>query len=440
MGHSGSGPAGGPGRAGSPSPRNMARLRENLANKNFLRLWIAQIISQFGDRINQMALIGLIAARSPGSPVGLAKVMSFTIIPVFVVGPVAGVFVDRWDRRVTLFVCDFLRGLLVLTIPFHFIFRESIVPIYIIVFLVFSLSRFYVPAKMSIIPDLVDTDKLLTANSLVTTTGMIAFVMGAAAGGFIVETFGARGGFFWDAATFFISGLLVFSIRFKPRFRIDGRKLVDTGREVITTIRKSLFGEFKDGLKYFIRNPEIRSVASLLFVLFAAAGAVYVVIIVFIQEAFGSVTRDLGLLAVFLGAGLFAGALAYGKWGARLSRFRIIFLCLVSGGLMLNVFALLIQRHPSFFLAAALAFGLGFILGPAFIAANTVVHEVGEAKMLGKVFSSLEMIMHLGFLLTMLLSSYLAEVVSPRAILVGAGTVFAGIGAVSWFVFKGREG
>src|SRR3989338_7815260 len=95
----------------------MGKFRESLKNKNFFFLWLAQLISQFGDRINQMALIGLIAGRTPGSAFELAKLMSFTIIPVFIIGPIAGVYVDRWDRRKTLFVCDFLRGLLVLIIP-----------------------------------------------------------------------------------------------------------------------------------------------------------------------------------------------------------------------------------------------------------------------------------------------------------------------------------
>jgi MFS family permease len=151
-----------------------------------MRLWLAQLISQFGDRINQMALIGLIAERSPGSTMDLAKLLSFTIIPVFIVGPIAGVYVDRWDNRKTLFLCDIARGVLVMLIPMIFIFWESLIPIYIIIFLVFCFSRFYVPAKMSILPDLVEKEHLVMANSLITTTGMLAFVFGCAFGGFLV--------------------------------------------------------------------------------------------------------------------------------------------------------------------------------------------------------------------------------------------------------------
>ncbi len=386
-----------------------------------------------------MALIGLVAGRGGGSAVGLAKLLSFTIIPVFLVGPIAGVYVDRWDRRTTLFICDFIRGFLVLLIPLVFINSSSMIPIYIIVFLVFCLSRFYVPAKMSIIPDLVNTENLLIANSLVTTTGMIAFVLGAAAGGFIVETFGARGGFLWDAATFFIAGILVFNIRHRPKLHFDKEKIVRTSREVLKTIKSSLFDEFKEGLRYLVGHPDIRFIAIMLFVLFSAAGAVYIVIIVFIQQAFGSVTRDLGLLAVFLGSGLFVGSIAYGKWGGRFSKVKTIFFCLTAGGIMLVIFTVAIAHIAKFPLAALLSSLLGFILGPTFIAANTVVHEVGEGKMMGKVFSSLEMVMHLGFLGTMLLSSYLAEKISAAVILQTVGIIFAGIGMIGFFVIKQKK-
>ena len=174
----------------------MIKLLFDPKSRNFQRLWWAQLVSQFGDRINQLALVGLIAERVPGSAMELAKLMAFTIIPVFLIQPFAGVFVDRWDRRATLLICDVIRGVLVLTIPFVFLSGGSMVPIYIVVFLAFCFSRFYSPAKMSIIPDLVEKESLLMANTLVSTTGMIAFVLGCALGGFLVDRYGARNGFY----------------------------------------------------------------------------------------------------------------------------------------------------------------------------------------------------------------------------------------------------
>src|SRR5689334_5075176 len=113
-------------------------------SRDFFRFWFAQLISQFGDRVYQMALVGLMAIRHPGSVMEMAKLLAFTIIPVFIVGPIAGVYIDRWDRRRTLFVCDFIRGILVLLVAFYLMNLPVIWPMYVAVFVIFSLSRFYV--------------------------------------------------------------------------------------------------------------------------------------------------------------------------------------------------------------------------------------------------------------------------------------------------------
>ncbi len=73
----------------------MSKFRKVLKNRNFFLLWLGQIISQLGDRLGQMALIAFVYLRAPGSAIQIAKILSFTIIPVFLIGPLAGVYVDR---------------------------------------------------------------------------------------------------------------------------------------------------------------------------------------------------------------------------------------------------------------------------------------------------------------------------------------------------------
>ena len=409
------------------------------ANRNFLKLWFAQLISQFGDRIHQLALVGLMAERFPHSAVELAKLMTFTILPVFVIQPVAGVLVDRWDRRQTLFVCDVFRCLLVFLIPFIFIYKTSMIPIYCLVFLIFSFSRFYVPAKMSIIPEIVTKDNLLPANSLVTTTGMIAFVLGCALGGFLIDRFGARNGFIIDAFTFLISGLLIFSIRSPFKFKFNGTHIFVKGKGLIRIIKKSLWDEFKEGVAYLVSHKDIRLIIIMLSILLAAAGAIYVVLIVFIQDSFKSVTRDLGVLAVCLGIGLFLGAIGYGKFGKKIKWYNTIFCCLILGGLMLIIFAYFVYHYPNIKMAMLLSLLLGLIVGPIFIASNTTIQLVSDESMRGKVFSALEVIIHLAFLASMLFSSWLSQFVGRVWILMGVGIIFAVVG-IFGFIFVGVKG
>ena len=398
-------------------------------SKDFFRFWFAQLISQFGDRVYQMALVGLMAVRHPGSVVEMAKLLSFTIIPVFIIGPIAGVYIDRWDRRTTLFICDFIRGVLVLLAAFYLIHLSVIWPMYAVVFVIFSFSRFYVPAKMSFIPEIVHEDDLHIANSLATTTGMIALVLGALLGGLIVEYTGSFGGFCWGAIGYFLSGLLVFSISTLRRRLLNKREII-TGTRAILRSQKSVWQEIINGIRYIRSQKAIGFIFWMMSILFAAAGAIYVVIIVFIQQAFHSVTKDLGFLAVPLGLGLFFGSLTYGRWGTKIAAFKVIFWSLILGGAMVVLFASMVESTHNRLLALGLSFVLGFVIGPAVIASNTVVNKVCAMEMSGKVFAALEFVMYLAFLLAMMISSVLSEHIESLWILVTVGGIFMVVGLV----------
>jgi len=383
-----------------------------------------------------MALIGFVYLRAPGSAVEIAKILSFTIIPVFLIGPLAGVYVDRWDRRRTMFICDFLRAALVAVIPLFLFYTRSLSVIYILIFLIFSIGRFFIPAKLSIIPDLVKKEYLLMANSLVNITGMIAAVLGFGIGGVLVEWLGAKGGFYLDALSFLVSGGLIFFIAIKATAKVRIGEFGQFGKEIVGVIGKSVFQEIKEGIIYFIKQKEIRFTASIMFLLWSALGAVYVVFIVFVQNTLHSATKDLGLLIMFLGSGLFLGSVIYGRFGHRLSHYKIIFLSLILSGIMLVVFAFTLQRYPYFLTAAALSLALGIVISPIMIASNTIIHNISESQMMGKIFSSMEMVMHLGFILFMFLSSILAERVYEGYILVIVGVVFGILGLLNLIYYR----
>ncbi|MDD2680476.1 MAG: MFS transporter [Candidatus Omnitrophica bacterium] len=404
----------------------MSRFREVLKNRNFFLLWLGQIISQLGDRLDQMALIAFVYLRAPGSTLEIAKILSFTIIPVFLIGPIAGVYVDRWDRRRTMYTCDFLRAILVFTIPFFLFYAKNLIPIYVIIFFTFSIGRFFVPAKLSIVPDLVAKKDLLLANSLVNTTGMIAAVLGFGISGVVVEWLGAKSGFYLDAFSFLVSGTLIFLIANK--LKSASLNLKGVSHEIVELFRKSVFQEIKDGIFYFIKKRDIRFTAWVMFILWAVLGSVYVVVIAFVQKTLHSATKDLGLLVMFLGLGLFVGSLIYGRFGQRISHYKVIFISLVLSGVMLIIFALTIQNYPYFLVAAVLALALGIVISPIMIASNTIVHKASDNEMMGKVFSSLEIIMHLGFILFMFISSALAERFSQLLILVIVGSICSCLG------------
>ncbi|MFC1658917.1 MFS transporter, partial [Candidatus Omnitrophota bacterium] len=292
----------------------------------------------------------------------------------------------------------------------------------------FCVGRFFIPAKLSIVPDLVEQESLLMANSLINTTAMIAAVLGFGIGGLLVEWLGAKGGFCLNAAGFFVSGTLIFAIRKRKPVHF---RLKEFSKEIVEVIRKSVIQEIKEGIVYFIKQREVRLTGLIMFYLGGALGAIYVVMIVFVQNALQSVTRDLGFMIMFLGAGLFMGSLIYGRFGGRLSHFKVIFFSLVLTGLTLIVFVSGLTYYPHFIFAASLAVVLGMVAAPIVISCTTLIHNSSQNEMMGRVFTSLEVLLHLGFFLFMFLSSFLAKWIPPGAILIFVACSFVVLGVLN---------
>lgn len=414
----------------------MAHVRELLKDRNFFLLWFAQIVSNFGDRLDQMALIGLVYLRTPGSTIELAKLLSFTILPVFIIGPIAGIYVDRWNRKTTMITCDLIRGGLVVLLPLIIKYSTSMVPIYIVVFIIFSVTRFFLPSKLSIIPDIVHKDKLLLANSLSSTTMMIATIVSFGFSGLIVAAFGPQAGFYIDSISYFISAALLFFVVVKLKENIESAR---AGVKLADIARKTVIEDIKEGLMYLRSHKDVKMVANTMFLLMAGAGSIYIVIIVFIQEALRSSTEHLGFLVMFLGMGLFLGSVIYGRFGSKFSKRKVINFGLLTAGLIIVIFAACLKFIPSFFIAGVLSIALGIFSAPIIVSSNTLLHEVMPNEMRGRIFSSLEIIMHAGFILFMFFASLAAEKVERGWVLIIIGMLFSIIGLVKLIKLEKEE-
>jgi MFS transporter, DHA3 family, macrolide efflux protein len=404
----------------------MARFRELLANKNFVLLWLGQVVSNFGDRLNQMALVALVYQKHPGSEIALAKLISFTIIPVFVIGPLAGVWVDRLNRRHVMIISDILRGTLVFLIPLFIILNQMLI-VYFIIFLTFSISRFFIPSKMALIPEIVTKDKLLAANSLHDTTHMIGNVVGLVVAGIIVNIryIGAIGGFYIDSASFFISAAFI-AMMVQSRFVKDIDKDLKTTKEALgNSIRRSIFADISEGLGYLINYSNMRFVVLVFLVLMAGLGTISCVIIVFVQQAFGTATRDLGFLGMFLVVGLFLGTLLYGKFGQRAEKKLAIMASFFASGVSIILFTVAVSRFPNLLLGGMFAALLGISASPMMASVNTLTHETIPQEVRGRIFSSLEAVIHLAFIVFMFIAAAAANYVDRFWILIAVGVIFS---------------
>ena len=388
-----------------------------LSHRNFRLLWLGQLCSQCGDRLTQLVLVALVATRSSGSTLSLAKVLVVTSLPALLLNPFAGAFVDRWDRKRTMILCDLIRAGVILNLPW-LVLSPSQVPFYLGVFLLFAVGSFFMPARLAMIPDLAPADRLAQANALFTASGMIGSTLILIVGAFLVEWIGAPKSSWLNAASYIASALFILPILREGKSPLRGEK-DPPGR---------IFSEIAEGIRQLWRHRQTRRVAGLLGFLMGGAGASVVVGMVLVQQALGSLTKDLGFLSFWLGIGMLAGSTAYGRWGTRIPRRRVLGLAFCICGMALWVFVgavLGLKSGSGAFLAAAF---LGMGVAPVGIVANTLVHEAHPERLHGRIFSSLGIVINLSWIGSMLGAGWLVE----RG---GRGFFLSAIGAV--FAFSG---
>ncbi|TKJ45172.1 hypothetical protein CEE35_04975 [Candidatus Aerophobetes bacterium Ae_b3b] len=360
-----------------------------LKNRNFLALWIGQIISQFGDRLAQMALIGLYLKQTAGISLShsvpvMRNLFFFSTLPILLFSPLAGVYVDRWSRKKTLIAADLLRAGLILLIPLLAGYTDGMWSIYGVIFLVFTVTCFFSPAKSAIIPNLVKKRELLAANSLSNITRLIAMIGGVTAGGIIVAWTGTKMSFYLDSLSFLLSGVAILAIRIKEDPPPEESK-VGIGR-----VAKELVA----GLNFIRKKKRVKFVATSLFILMGASGIGYLLVTVFVTKALNLGTIGLSVLATFLGIGMLAGSLIYGHFGEQIEREKVI----VGGTLVCGVCAVLLGGSKSLFLLSLGVSIIGFIASPIMIAAYTLTQELTPDRIRGRVFSALEVIINSSFL------------------------------------------
>lgn len=400
--------------------------RALLAQRNFRWLWIGQICSQLGDRLTQMILIAIVGTRAPGSTVALAAIMTWTVVPAFVVSPIAGAAVDRWDRRRTMVVSDVARSAVVLALPL-LIGWPAMAPLNTLVFLLFAIACFFVPARLALTPALVAPEALVAANSLMTTSGMIGATASMLVGGLLVEQVGVPVSCLLAAAAYLASAGCVLAVRH--------RSLPPT----TSPGAAALLREIGEGFQHCFGHPPARFVLRVLFLLMVASGAIFVVATVMVQQALGSVTRDLGVFSVTLGVGLFLGTVGYGRFGSRWDKPRLILWCLIACGLCLGAFAWGVGVRHSWRAGGVTALLLGMVVAPIGTAVNTMIHELVHDRLWGRVFSAMGIVMNAAMLVGLWTAGLVAERITPFGTLAAVSGLLAVGGALGLAIGRVRR-
>ena len=163
-------------------------VRDVLRIPNYRRLFAGQAVSDIGDGIT-LFLVLLVINDLTGSIFALALMAIAEAVPAFTVGLVAGVYVDRWDRRHVMLASDLLRAVIVLS--FAFVQTVELLPLfYVLGFVQASIASFFRPARGALLPHIVPADGLASANSLAQASQVMGSVIGTGIAGLIFATLG----------------------------------------------------------------------------------------------------------------------------------------------------------------------------------------------------------------------------------------------------------
>ena len=254
--------------------RYLRLLREN---PEYAKLWFAQVISLTGDWFNTIVLIGLVTQYSGNSALAISLFLTLRVLPPLLLGPIAGVLLDRFNRKHILMWSNFLRAIVV---PLYLLANspETIWIIYVVTIAQFTLSTVFEPGQGAIMPSLVKPTDIVEGNTLFSVTWSVMLALGAILGGVFAFIFGAEAALIADAVTFAVAGLLVMWIQYDPE---EGRKLAKA-LELETGIAEDT--SFVEGLRFVRKTPQI---AAALFVKFGQSmGNVDTLLSVFATQIF----------------------------------------------------------------------------------------------------------------------------------------------------------
>jgi len=375
--------------------------REVLRIPSFRLLWVGQLISNFGDRFSYMAVMGLILFKWEGSALDAGMMFVIMALPSIIIGPVAGVFVDRYDKKKVMIASDIVRaGLIALLSQ-----AQTLVQVYVLIFLVAVVSRFFYPARSAMIPSLVEKRQLIVANSLSQATFQSSAIMGYALGGMFVALLGPVVVFYFDSVSFLVSALLISLISYSS----VTSSVPDSVASPLMRIRR----EFMDGITHVYNDKRILYITSLFSIVLLFFGGLNVVWLILVRDVMGLGVEGMGIVESVLGGGMLVGTFFVGIIGQRLA-IRPMLL----GGTI--VFSLAFFAIAAFTVLPNVVVWL-FIAGVSneviVVPCITLIQEITPEHMLGRVFSVFGTALESASLISMGVLGYLASVVDVQPLL-----------------------
>jgi MFS family permease len=391
------------------------------SNRNYRFTWSGQVVSEVGDHYNNIAVFSLVLANT-GSGLVVAGVLIARGVAVMLAGPIAGVLLDRMDRKRIMIISDLVRGVIALA------FLAGIPPgrtwlLYVLSGCLMFASPFFTAGRASILPAIATKDELHTANSLTQLTQWTTVMIGSFLGGTFIAGFGYKFAFAFNALSFLFSAACISRLRLPQGLRAKTSSKARSKAIELTEDRVLRpWHEYTEGLRYMRSTPLILGIGLVSVGWASGGGAAQILFSLFGEQVFNRGPAGIGIIWGFAGIGLVTGALIANYMGHRVG-FRAyklaISICYVIHGGSYVIFS----QAPTFGLA------LVFIAMSRAATAVSSVLNMGQLlrhvpdEFRGRVFSTIETWNWTTMIVSMALAGLASDHVSPRVIGFWSGTI-----------------
>lgn len=402
------------------TPAAPLSFRDVLRLRPVRRLWIAQIVSVFGDFLAIFAIIAYVTFNLHGTATQVGMVLVAFMAPFAVVSPIAGVFVDRWNLKHTLVASDCIRGVLCIGL----IFVHNIWAIYAILFTMSVVSSFFIPAQSVAVRTLVPMAGLMAVNGLMSQAQQGSQIIAPSVAGSLVEWFGARSCFIYDTLSFFFSASMVMSLTIE---RPPAQAPAASGAAAV-------WDSMKTGFRFIFSHSTIS------FVIIAMTSGMFAMrcfgalLSVYVRDVLHSTSAAFGVLNTLIGIGMIAGTQLLTRFARHVPQQNLVVYGL--GGMGVAVFITAIFGSMSGTVAGMLT--LGFCAAAIFITATTLIQHETPQDLLGRVMSSLMCLMAGSQVVAMFVAAPVAEKAGIRNLYFGSAAMLLAIGAIGHFKLPAR--
>ncbi len=395
-----------------------------LRQRNFGLLWIGGLISMIGDWVLFVGLPFEIY-RITGSTLATGGMVLALLVPRIVLGSVAGVYVDRWDRRRLMIVVNVLLAFFLL--PLLAVGVIGLWVAFVVLVIESSLEQLFVPAEMALLPNLLEggEEELVTANALSGVNRHLARLIGPAIGGVVVALGGLTAVAILDAASFLLAAGLIAAIR-TTKSRAERH---DSLEHDTLSAWQRLLGEWRDGLRLVGRDVVLRAVMIFLVITAVGEGLTLTLFVPWVRDALHSDSAGYGAVLSTQAIGGLTGALVIGRIGPRINPLRMLIVAAVVFGAIDLVLFTYPVLYPVIGPALVMLVIVG-VPGAAMGAAIATLQQVrAEDRQRGRVVGAIGAVAAVGSLVGAVVAGFAGEVLPVVLLLVvqGSGYVIGGL-------------